>query len=153
MVRRSPRRFPNLLCGPAWFRPMSWRRCGGSERKPIEARGEDVVQPLQKAGYTSAVVTVDTNSADLLQSGGVHIRPHMGTIAPPWRYELGAQCRDGVADLATLHDFAYSRTSPDLGMATALVSRPERSGSPAAGVQLLHRTLSTHSSRCQTRMT
>jgi hypothetical protein len=30
----------------------------------------------------------------------------MGSIASPWRYELGAQCRDSVADLATLHDFA-----------------------------------------------
>src|ERR1700746_3104620 len=101
MVRRSPRRFPNLLCGPAWLRPMSWRRCGGSERKPIEARGEDVVPPVPTSRYSSAVVPVDTNSADLLQSVGVHIRPHMGTIAPPWRYELGAQCRDSLADLAT----------------------------------------------------
>jgi hypothetical protein len=42
----------------------------------VDARGK-IVLPHQEAGYTSAVVTVDINSADLLQSGGVHIRPHM----------------------------------------------------------------------------
>jgi hypothetical protein len=30
----------------------------------------------------------------------------MGTTLSPWRHELGTNCRDGVADLATLHDFA-----------------------------------------------
>jgi hypothetical protein len=35
------------------------------------------IQPHNEAGYTSAVVTDDPDPADLLQSGGVHIRPHM----------------------------------------------------------------------------
>ena len=30
-----------------------------------------------EAGYTSAVVTIEPDPVDLLQSGGVHIRPHM----------------------------------------------------------------------------
>jgi hypothetical protein len=37
-----------------------------------------ILRPHQEAGYTSAVVTVAPNSVSLLQSGGVHIRPHMG---------------------------------------------------------------------------
>jgi len=35
------------------------------------------IQPHNEAGYTSAVVTDDPDPADLLQSGGVHIHPHM----------------------------------------------------------------------------
>jgi hypothetical protein len=30
-----------------------------------------------EAGYTSAVVTIEPDPVDLLQSGGAHIRPHM----------------------------------------------------------------------------
>ena len=52
MAKRSFRRFPNLVCGPAWPRPA-------------------------EAGYTSAVVTIEPDPVDLLQSGGVHVRPHM----------------------------------------------------------------------------
>jgi hypothetical protein len=33
MVKRSHCRFPNLMCGPAWQRPMSGGRGGGSARK------------------------------------------------------------------------------------------------------------------------
>lgn len=47
------------------------------------ARGEDIVQPHQEAGYTSAVVTNDPDPADLLQSGGVHIRPYMPLSCHP----------------------------------------------------------------------
>jgi hypothetical protein len=54
---------------------VRWKRA-----KPIEARGEDVVQPHQEAGYTSAVVTSDPDPANLLQSGGVHIHPHMRKV-------------------------------------------------------------------------
>jgi hypothetical protein len=43
----------------------------------FEARGEDVVQPHHEAGSTSAGVTSDPDPANLLPSGGVHIRPHM----------------------------------------------------------------------------
>jgi hypothetical protein len=35
------------------------------------------IQPHNEAGYTSAVVTGNPDPADMLQSGGVHIRPHM----------------------------------------------------------------------------
>jgi len=41
MAKRSLRRFPNLVSGPAWLRPMPWRRWGGSARKSIVARGDD----------------------------------------------------------------------------------------------------------------
>ncbi len=37
-----------------------------------------ILRPHQEAGYTSAVVTVAPDPVSLLQSGGVHIRPHMG---------------------------------------------------------------------------
>jgi hypothetical protein len=47
-------------------------------RENPSARGDDVVKPHHEAGYTSAVVTDDLDLADLLQSGDVHIRPHMG---------------------------------------------------------------------------
>jgi hypothetical protein len=43
----------------------------------------------------------------------------MGTILLPWHYELEAQCRDSVADLATLHDFALlSNIARTLGRTT-----------------------------------
>jgi hypothetical protein len=43
----------------------------------------------------------------------------MGTIASLWRYELGTQCRDSVADLATPHDFVpLSNIARILGRAT-----------------------------------
>src|SRR6516165_6259937 len=45
------------------------------ERRKYRAR---ILKPHQEAGYTSAVVTVAPNPVSLLQSGGVHIRPHMG---------------------------------------------------------------------------
>ena len=51
---------------------LRWKRAKthrGSRRK--------TVKPHQEAGYTSAVVTIDLDPANLLQSGGVHIRPHM----------------------------------------------------------------------------
>jgi hypothetical protein len=38
--------------------PLRWKRA-----KTIEARGGDVVQPHQEAGYTSAVVAVDPDQA------------------------------------------------------------------------------------------
>lgn len=52
--------------------PLRWKRAKihrGSRRRNIG--------PHQEAGYTSAVVTVEPDPVDLLQSGGVHIRPHM----------------------------------------------------------------------------
>ena len=36
-----------------------------------------ILGPHQEAGYTSAVVTVAPDHVRVLQSGGVHIRPHM----------------------------------------------------------------------------
>jgi hypothetical protein len=48
-----------------------------------------ILGPHQEAGYTSAVVTVAPNPVSLLQSGGVHIRPHMPPVisrrAALWR--------------------------------------------------------------------
>ena len=55
--------------------PLRWKRAKthrGSRRRDIE--------PHQEAGYTSAVVTIDPDPAGLLQSGGVHIRPHMALV-------------------------------------------------------------------------
>jgi len=51
--------------------PLRWKRA-----KTIEARGGDVVQPHQEAGYTSAVVTVDPDQAGRCNRAGsiyVHI--------------------------------------------------------------------------------
>jgi len=39
-----------------------------------------------EAGYTSAVVTIEPDPVDLLQSGGVHIRPHMAQSERPERH-------------------------------------------------------------------
>src|SRR6516165_6150820 len=52
--------------------PLRWKHAKihrGSRRR--------ILRPHQEAGYTSAVVTVAPNPVSLLQSGGVHIRPHM----------------------------------------------------------------------------
>jgi hypothetical protein len=51
---------------------LRWKRAKihrGSRRR--------ILGPHQEAGYTSAVVTVAPDQVSLLQSGGVHIRPHM----------------------------------------------------------------------------
>ena len=47
-----------------------------------------------EAGYTSAVVTIEPDPVDLLQSGGVHIRPHMT--------QSGHQSRGSLRSVATL---------------------------------------------------
>jgi hypothetical protein len=44
--RISP--FPNLVSGPAWLRPMPWRRGDGSARKSIEARGDGQSRRVMK---------------------------------------------------------------------------------------------------------
>jgi hypothetical protein len=52
--------------------PLRWKHAKihrGSRRR--------ILAPHQEAGYTSAVVTVALDPVSLLQSGGVHIRPHM----------------------------------------------------------------------------
>ena len=52
--------------------PLRWKRAKihrGSRQKNIE--------PHHEAGYTSAVVTLSLSLPNLLQSGGVHIHPHM----------------------------------------------------------------------------
>lgn len=54
--------------------PLRWRRA-----KTIEARGGDVVQPHQEAGYTSAVVAVDPDQAGRCNRAGsiyVHTWAH-----------------------------------------------------------------------------
>src|SRR5262249_25370392 len=53
--------------------PLRWKHAKihrGSRRR--------ILRPHQEAGYTSAVVTVAPDPVSLLQSGGVHIRKHMG---------------------------------------------------------------------------
>lgn len=53
--------------------PLRWKRA-----KTIEARGGDVVQPHQEAGYTSAVVAVDPDQASRCNRAGsiyVHTWP------------------------------------------------------------------------------
>jgi len=74
--------------------PLRWKRAKihrGSRRRNIG--------PHQEAGYTSAVVTIEPDPVDLLQSGGVHIRPHMGVK------------RTSKFD-ATMSAFDPKRTSP-----------------------------------------
>ena len=56
---------------------LRWKR-----RKPIEARGEDVVQPHHAAGYTSAVVTIDPDPADCCNwAGSIYI--HTWSLRDP----------------------------------------------------------------------
>jgi hypothetical protein len=75
-VKRSLRRFPNLVYGPAWqsanvWAPLRWKRA-----KIHRGSRPGTLGPHQEAGYTSAVVTVAPDPVSLLQSGGVHIRPY-----------------------------------------------------------------------------
>ena len=46
----------------------------------VKRTSGSLLRPHQEAGYTSAVVTVASGPVSLLQSGGVHIRPHMTQI-------------------------------------------------------------------------
>src|SRR5271156_5202015 len=83
MVKRSLRRFPNLVYGPAWqsanvWAPLRWKRA-----KIHRGSRPRTLGPHQEAGYTSAVVTVAPDPVSLLQSGGVHIRPYM-TLHVMW---------------------------------------------------------------------
>jgi hypothetical protein len=57
------------------------------------------IQPHNEAGYTSAVVTDDPDPADLLQSGGVHIRPHMRRSD---RHSLAGCSSDGLEYTGTV---------------------------------------------------
>ena len=56
----------------------------------IVAPSDAMVSRSFSAGYTSAVVTVAPNPVSLLQSGGVHIRPHM---AHRDTYCIAIECR------------------------------------------------------------
>jgi putative transposase len=77
--RRQPRKSRRAKdaasrCGSRLLRQsaaMSGRH-GSLERSALLG-----IQPHNEAGYTSAVVTDDPDPAALLQSGGVHIHPHM----------------------------------------------------------------------------
>jgi hypothetical protein len=51
-------------------------------RKSIGARGDGHSGPLEEAGYTSAIVTAEPEPK-MLQSGGVHIHPHMTDVTQP----------------------------------------------------------------------
>jgi hypothetical protein len=42
------------------------------------------IKPHQEAGYTSAVVTINRQPANLLQSGGVHIHPDIAVPLALW---------------------------------------------------------------------
>ncbi len=52
--------------------PLRWKHA-----KIHRGSRQRVLGPHQEAGYTSAVVTVAPDPISVLQSGGVHIRPHM----------------------------------------------------------------------------
>jgi hypothetical protein len=61
---------------------LGFGQCLGADEveareNPSRLAAQMFIQPHNEAGYTSAVVTGDPDPADLLQSGGVHIRPHM----------------------------------------------------------------------------
>src|SRR6516165_9914062 len=65
--------------------PLRWKHAKihrGSRRR--------ILRPHEEAGYTSAVVTVAPDPVSLLQSGGVHIRPHMTSTG-------NAKCRNFAA--------------------------------------------------------
>src|SRR3974377_876277 len=62
---------------PAWHRPMVWAPLRWKHAKIHRGSRRRILRPHQEAGYTSAVVTVVPDPVRLLQSGGVHIRPHM----------------------------------------------------------------------------
>jgi hypothetical protein len=48
-----------------------------ARENPSRLAAKMFIQPLNEAGYTSAVVTDDPDPANLLQSGGVHIHPYV----------------------------------------------------------------------------
>src|SRR3954452_12098114 len=63
--------------------PLRWKRT-----KTIEARGGDVVQPHQEAGYTSAVVAVDPDQASRCNRAGsiyVHTWP-IASVDAAWMH-------------------------------------------------------------------
>jgi hypothetical protein len=64
---------------------LGFGQCLGADEveareNPSRLAAKMFIQPHNEAGYTSAVVTDDPDPADLLQSGGVHIRPHMAHL-------------------------------------------------------------------------
>jgi hypothetical protein len=66
---------------------LGFGQCLGADEveareNPSRLAAQMFIQPHNEAGYTSAVVTDDPDPADLLQSGGVHIRPHMALFGP-----------------------------------------------------------------------
>ena len=50
---------------------------GEARENPSRLAARNIFRPHHEAGYTSAVVTENQNLSKPLQSGGVHIRPHM----------------------------------------------------------------------------
>ena len=81
--RDTARRFSNLVCGLARRIAYAW---GPLRKKRAEIhRGSRrrCIGPLREAGYTSAIVTVEPKPTRPLQSGGVHIHPHMPCNATP----------------------------------------------------------------------
>jgi hypothetical protein len=54
------------------WEPLRWKHA-----KIHRGSRQRILGPHQEAGYTSAVVTVAPDPISVLQSGGVHIRPHM----------------------------------------------------------------------------
>ena len=52
--------------------PLRWKHA-----KIHRGSRQRILGPHQEAGYTSAVVTMAPDPISVLQSGGVHIRPHM----------------------------------------------------------------------------
>jgi hypothetical protein len=67
-----------------------------ARENPSRLAAQMFIQPHNEAEYTSAVVTGDPDPADLLQSGGVHIRPHMAHSVVSLRCFVGNQGRSGL---------------------------------------------------------
>src|SRR6516225_5041857 len=83
---------------PAWHRPMVWAPLRWKHAKIHRGSRLRTLRPHQEAGYTSAVVTVAPNPVSLLQSGGVHIRPHMAQSGT-WRSHSTMSAFEGEADI------------------------------------------------------
>ena len=76
--------------------PLRWKHA-----KIHRGSRQRLLGPHQEAGYTSAVVTVAPDPISVLQSGGVHIRPHV------------TQSGHRPTDFAVLHIAAGGVSRPD----------------------------------------
>jgi hypothetical protein len=85
--------------------PLRWRHA-----KIHRGSRPRILGPHQEAGYTSAVVTVAPNPVSLLQSGGVHIRPHMTQSERTLLHTSGVKFGSRLTPFARRPRTSYFRT-------------------------------------------